>query len=63
MPVIEGAQQRPFTNAGAPSNGTNGTLAGVANPGALLVDTTSGKLYVNANTLASPTWTLAGSQT
>lgn len=47
-----------FTNAGAPTNGTNGTLAGVAVPGSLLVDTTSKAHYINTNTAASPTWTL-----
>ena len=45
-----------FTNAGAPSDGTSGTLAGVAIKGALIVDTTNGVLYQNTNTLASPTW-------
>ncbi|HEY8622693.1 MAG TPA: hypothetical protein VIM74_02410 [Casimicrobiaceae bacterium] len=45
-----------YTNAGAPSNGTSGTLAGVAAKGALLVDTTNAVLYMNSGTLASPTW-------
>lgn len=47
-----------FTFAGAPSNGTSGTLVGIAAPGALLINTTSKTLYQNTNTLASPTWTL-----
>lgn len=50
-----------YTTPGATSNGTNGTLAGVADPGALLIGTnvTSGvtKFYQNTNTKASPTWT------
>jgi hypothetical protein len=47
----------PYTNAGVPTSGTSGTLAGVAEPGALLVDSTNKTLYQNTNTLASPTWT------
>lgn len=75
MAVIEGAYPRPgttsglsasggygpFTNAGAPTNGT--TLAGYAAKGALLIDITNAKLYINTNTLASPTWTVVGTQT
>jgi hypothetical protein len=45
-------------NAGAPSNGTSGTGAGLCGPGSLLIDTTDKALYINTNTLASPTWTL-----
>jgi hypothetical protein len=47
-----------FSNAGAPSNGTSGTGAGIAGPGSLCVDTTNFNLYINAGTLASPTWKL-----
>lgn len=47
-----------WTNAGAPTNGTSGTLKGVAQPGDLLVDTTNKTLYQNTNTSASPTWSL-----
>ncbi len=46
------------TNAGAPTNGTSGTYANLAGPGALLIDNTNGNLYINTNTKASPTWTL-----
>lgn len=46
-----------LTKAGAPTNGTNGTGAGVALPGQLLQDTTNGLLYQNTGTQASPTWT------
>lgn len=52
----------PFTNAGAPTDGTSGTQKGNAAPGALLVDTTNKILYINTNTLASPTWTKVGLQ-
>lgn len=72
MPMIEGSRQRLdagsgdptgfgiYRNAGAP---TGSTLANVAQKGALLVDTTNAKLYVNTGTLASPTWTVVGAQT
>jgi len=43
-------------NAGTPTNGTSGTFAGKAGIGSLLLDYTNGVLYVNAGTLASPTW-------
>lgn len=46
-----------YPNAGAPSNGTSGTLAGYAQKGDLLADTTNGNLYQNTGTQASPTWT------
>src|SRR5882762_3671417 len=45
-----------WSNAGAPSNGTSGTLAGETAPGDLLVDTSAKTLYQNTNTTASPTW-------
>lgn len=51
------ASSAVFHNAGAPSNGTSGTLAGKAPPAALLVDTTNKTFYQNTNTQASPTWT------
>jgi len=47
-----------LTNAGAPTNGTSGTGAGRFGKGSLLEDTTNGNLYINTNTMASPTWTL-----
>lgn len=71
MAVIHAARYRggttdltdygPFLNAGAPVNGT--TLATVAEKGALLIDTTNAKLYINTNTKASPTWVVVGTQT
>lgn len=48
--------------AGAPVDGTSGTFFGVANKGDLLTDITNGILYINTNTLASPTWTKVGTQ-
>jgi hypothetical protein len=54
---MPGALRRSWVNAGAPSNGTSGTLAGIANKGDLLIDSTNAKLYQNSNTQASPTWT------
>jgi hypothetical protein len=47
-----------WSNAGAPSNGTSGTLAGETTPGDLLVDSTNKTLYQNTNTSLSPTWSL-----
>ena len=46
--------------AGAP---TGSTFAGTAPKGALLVDTTNAKLYINGGSQASPTWTVVGTQT
>lgn len=54
--IEESGQQRIHLNAGAPTDGVNGTLAGIAEKGSLLIDTTTPDLYVNGNTKASPTW-------
>lgn len=56
--VIPGAHSRIIAIAGAPTSGAAGTGAGSAQPGALLVDTTNGDLYINTNTSASPSWSL-----
>lgn len=48
-----------WSHAGAPTNGTSGTFAGLAQPGDLLVNTTTAALYQNTNTSASPTWSAA----
>jgi len=45
-----------FPGTAAPTNGTSGTLVGVAGPGAIY-QRTNGAIYVNTNTKASPTWT------
>lgn len=52
-----------LVNAGAPTSGTSGTGVNLAGPGCLLSDTTNKILYINTNTLASPTWTKVGTQT
>lgn len=49
-----------YAAEGAPVNGTSGTYAAVALPGALLV-TDEPALYQNTGTQASPTWTTVGS--
>ena len=49
--------------AGAPTDGTSGDGAGEACPGSLYIDITNGKLYINTNTKASPTYTVVGAQT
>lgn len=45
-----------FTTTTAPTNGTSGTFAGYAGPGAMLFDTSTGTVYFNIGTLASPVW-------
>jgi hypothetical protein len=49
-----------YEHAGVPTDGTNGTYAHVALPGALLIDTDAKTLYQNTGTQASPTWTERG---
>lgn len=76
MPIIEGARHRtgataglsgdtsgygPFVNAGIPVDGASGTQVGVAEKGAILIDTTNGKQYLNGGTKASPLWKLVTS--
>lgn len=75
MPVIEGATRRngvatsanvqsdggaygPFTHAGTPTTQLNT----IAEKGALVIDTTNGKLLINTGTLATNTWTVVGAQ-
>jgi hypothetical protein len=48
-----------WPNNGAPTSGTSGTHAGLANTGDLLSDTSSGTLYIQTGTKASPIWTAA----
>lgn len=54
---IAGSRLRPWQNAGPPSSGTSGTLAGQAEAGAVLWDTTNYVSFVNEGTQASPYWT------
>lgn len=49
-----------FNTSAAPTNGTSGTFAGTAGPGALLLRS-NGTVYVNSNTKLSPTWSTIGS--
>ena len=49
-----------ITGTGAPVNGTSGTGAGIAGPGSFYIRTT-GAVFVNTNTKASPTWGQLGS--
>lgn len=48
--------RRIWRVSGAPSDGAAGTLYGRADPGDVIVDTATSKLYVNSNTKASPVW-------
>ncbi len=48
--------------AGSPTDGTSGTGATFADTGSLYIDITDGKLHINTNTKASPTWVVVGSQ-
>jgi hypothetical protein len=57
--AIAGSRTRTMRYAGAPSSGTSGTLAGTADAGGLLVDTTHGVVFVNEGTSLSPYWTPA----
>jgi hypothetical protein len=54
----------PYAFTGAPVNGTSGTLAGIAGPGALAVQTDGAppRLFINTGTKASPTWIVVGTQ-
>lgn len=49
-----------LSGSGAPTNGTSGTGAGKAGPGSVYTRLSNGAKYVNTNTKASPTWTVAG---
>lgn len=48
----------PFAKAGVPTTDFNN----VAAKGALCIDYTNAKLYINTGTLASNTWTVVGTQ-
>lgn len=45
-----------ITKNGAPTSGTSGTGAGTCGKGSLCLDTSNGRLYLNAGTKASPDW-------
>lgn len=77
MPTIEGSRSRggrqhvtgdtgaeavgfgPYFSAGVPTTQFNT----IAEKGALCIDTTNGKLYINTGTKATATWTVVGTQT
>lgn len=46
--------------SGAPTNGTSGTGASVCGIGSRYTDFAAGIIYINTNTLASPTWSAIG---
>lgn len=48
------------TGSGAPTSGASGTGVNMCGPGSTYTDTATGKVYINTNTKASPTWTLGG---
>lgn len=52
----------PTVQVAETTPGVDATARGAA-PGALLVDTTNKKLYINTGTAQAPTWTVAGTQT
>lgn len=49
-----------LSGTGAPVNGTSGTGVGVSPKGGLYVDNTNAVLYINTNTISSPTWVQLG---
>lgn len=55
------AEVRHIAGAGVPVDGTSGSGAGDCGKGSLYTDTTNGKLYINGNTKASPTWKIVTS--
>ncbi len=59
MQLAEFGPAGAFRFAGTPTT----EFDGVANVGALCIDTTGKKLLVNTGTKASNTWTVAGTQT
>lgn len=64
MGYIDGAAKKAnWQWPGAPVNGVNGTLAGIAEKGDTLIDSTNANFYQNTNTQASPTWTLMSGTT
>lgn len=57
---ITGSLPRTHTSTTPPASGTSGTLAGTARAGDLLIDTSSGVLYVNEGDETTPYWSPAG---
>lgn len=50
----------PYLSPGVPASGF---LNAVAQKGAIVIDTTNGKAYINTGTLASTVYTVVGAQT
>ncbi len=60
LSMTQGLVPRTFSAPLAPVNGTQGTYAGTAYPGAVYVDVSSGngdRMYYNTGTLNAPIWT------
>ena len=55
--VMFGSGAWLFVNTGVPTDGTSGTGAGWAGPGSICMDVSTGEIYTNTGTKASPTWT------
>ena len=55
--MTQGLVPRTFSNPSAPINGSQGTYAGMAYPGAVYVDSIASKMYYNTGTLLAPIWT------
>jgi len=55
--IMPGVTPTIIPVSGVPTNGTSGTLAGVAAAGGICQNTATGTLYHNTGTISSPTWT------
>lgn len=55
--MTQGLVPRTFSNPSAPINGSQGTYAGMAYPGAVYIDSIASKMYYNTGTLLAPIWT------
>lgn len=62
VPVNSMTGTTPTVAVAETTPGVTATARG-AKKGALLVDTTNAKLYINTNTALDPTWTVVGTQT
>lgn len=60
--LVTSAGTSPTAVIATTTAGVDATFRGVP-PGALLIDTTNTKLYINTGTAIAPTWTVAGTQT
>lgn len=60
--LVTSAGTSPTAVIATTTAGVDATFKGVPK-GALLIDSTNGKLYINTGTAIAPTWTVAGTQT